>query len=281
MTVPEICDSLMNGSVYVRLKSLMYWPNCQFSEPCLQRPNRFGWSKPMKPPTPAPCPTDAPKFTLPGALLLHAEDDVDVALVVRRLRVRRRQRRLEEAEVADALVAADQRVAAEHVARHDEDLVPDARLRRDVVAERSRRGSRSPAVVSSTSQRRFTVGTESGPTFDALDDRAHVRVDVALVRVRLADATRRVVPRATGRSSRRRRCRGPRAASALHRAGERRRLLAERIEAREVLAGEVPAARHLEGADPVARPFVHRDVDERLAALAVDAASCPSAPARR
>ena len=65
MTVPESCDSLMNGSVYVRLKSLMYWPNCQFSEPRLHRPNRFGWSKPMKPPTPAPCPTDAPKFTLP------------------------------------------------------------------------------------------------------------------------------------------------------------------------------------------------------------------------
>ena len=72
---------------------------------------------------------------VPGALLLHVEDDVDVALVVRRLRVRRGKRRLEEAQVADALVAAHQRVAAEHVARHDEDLVPDARLRRDVVAE--------------------------------------------------------------------------------------------------------------------------------------------------
>src|SRR5690606_28453553 len=56
------------------------------------------------------------------ALLLHAEHDVDVALLVGRTRVRERQRRLEEAEVADALPAADQSVLVEHVTRDDEQL---------------------------------------------------------------------------------------------------------------------------------------------------------------
>jgi len=34
-----------------------------------------------------PCPTDAPKFDVAGALLRDAEDDVDVPLLVRRLGV--------------------------------------------------------------------------------------------------------------------------------------------------------------------------------------------------
>ena len=113
----------------------MYWPNCHCSEPRLHWPNRFGWSKPMKPPTPVPCPTDAPKFTLPVRFSFTWKIRSMSPLLVRRLRVRRRHGLLEEAEVADVLVAVDQRVAAEHVARQDEELVANARLRRDVVAE--------------------------------------------------------------------------------------------------------------------------------------------------
>src|ERR671920_757369 len=43
----------------------MFLPNCHCSRPRLPRPNRFGSSSPRKPPTPVPCPRDAPKLMLP------------------------------------------------------------------------------------------------------------------------------------------------------------------------------------------------------------------------
>src|SRR4029079_6089841 len=70
--------------------------------------------------------------TLP--LLLHVENHVEVALLIR-LRIRRRNGRLEEAQIADTLVATYEGVFPEDVTGDDEDLIADARLRRDVVAE--------------------------------------------------------------------------------------------------------------------------------------------------
>src|SRR5919109_330928 len=43
----------------------MFFPNCHCSWPRLPRPNRFGSSSPRKPPTPVPCPSDAPKLMFP------------------------------------------------------------------------------------------------------------------------------------------------------------------------------------------------------------------------
>src|SRR5688572_21995678 len=54
-----------------------------------------------------------------GALLLHREYDVDVALLAGGPSVRRRQRRLEEPEVGDVLIAANQSILVEHVTRED------------------------------------------------------------------------------------------------------------------------------------------------------------------
>ena len=192
LIVPEIRDSRMFGSVYARLKSLMYWPNCHCSDPFLHMPNRFGCSKPMNPPTPTPCPTDAPKFTLPGALLLQVENDVDVALVVRS-RLRRRQRRLEESEVRDALIASNQELTVENVARHDDDLIANAILGRDVVPHDldAVHDRRRPLVdLPPQIHRRHRILAD----LHALDDRSDLRVDVSLVRVRFLHLLRRVVP---------------------------------------------------------------------------------------
>ena len=65
LTVPEIRDSRIAGSVNDTSKSLMFFPNCHWNLPRFPCPNRFGSSSPRKPPTPVPCPTEAPKFTLP------------------------------------------------------------------------------------------------------------------------------------------------------------------------------------------------------------------------
>ena len=64
-TVPDTRLSRMAGSVYERVKSLMLAPNCHWSRPRLPRPNRFGSSSPRKPPTPVPCPSEAPKLMFP------------------------------------------------------------------------------------------------------------------------------------------------------------------------------------------------------------------------
>ena len=61
----DISVPLNAGSVYPMLRSLMLRPNCHWNWARFPRPNRFGSSRPMKPPTPTPCPTVAPKLTLP------------------------------------------------------------------------------------------------------------------------------------------------------------------------------------------------------------------------
>src|SRR6266571_726794 len=58
-------DSRTAGSVKDRSKSLMFCPNCHWKWPRFPCPNRFGSSRPRNPPTPVPCPTDAPKLMLP------------------------------------------------------------------------------------------------------------------------------------------------------------------------------------------------------------------------
>ena len=88
----------------------MYWPNCHCSEPRLHTPNRFGWSKPMKPPTPVPCPTDAPKLTLPVRFSFTWKMRSMSPCSFAGLRVRRRHVLLEEAEVARCSGSSDQRV---------------------------------------------------------------------------------------------------------------------------------------------------------------------------
>ena len=125
----------------------MYWPNCHCSDPRLHSPKRFGWSKPMKPPTPVPWPTDAPKLTLPVRFSLTWKIRSMSPLLVRLARIRRRHVLLEEAEVRDVPIALDQALPIEDVARQDHDLVANARLGRDVVAEDVDRGSRSPACA--------------------------------------------------------------------------------------------------------------------------------------
>ena len=87
--------------------------------PRLHSPNRLGWSKPMKPPSAGALSDRRTEVDVAGPLFLDVEDQVDVALVVRLPRVRRRHVLLEEAKVGDAAIALNQAVLVEHVARQD------------------------------------------------------------------------------------------------------------------------------------------------------------------
>ena len=127
-----------------------------------------------------------------GALLLHPEDDVDVALIIRGLRVGRRQRRLEEIQILNVLIAADQPVLVEHVARKDHELLANAGFVRVVVAEDLdpvHRGRRLLVDLPAEIHDRDRIAHR------ALHDGPHLRVDVAFVAVRVANARRRFVPR--------------------------------------------------------------------------------------
>src|SRR5689334_5351911 len=70
------------------------------------------------------------EIDVPGALLFHVEDDVDVALIIRRLGIRWRHRRLEEPEIPNALPAANQAILVVDVARNDRQLIANTRLDR-------------------------------------------------------------------------------------------------------------------------------------------------------
>src|SRR5712664_1949431 len=61
----DVGDSRTAGSVNETSKSLIFLPNCHWKRPRLPWPNRLGSSRPRNPPTPVPCPTDAPKLMLP------------------------------------------------------------------------------------------------------------------------------------------------------------------------------------------------------------------------
>ena len=65
LRAPEIRLPRMAGSLYVMLKSEMFRPNCHWNCTRLPRPSTFGSSSPMNPPSPVPCPTDAPKLMFP------------------------------------------------------------------------------------------------------------------------------------------------------------------------------------------------------------------------
>src|SRR2546422_4410022 len=71
---------------------------------------------------------------VPRAFLRDPEDDIYISLVVRRARVRERHRLLEEPQIGDVLVGANQGVLAEHVAREQDDRLPDHAFVGDVVA---------------------------------------------------------------------------------------------------------------------------------------------------
>ena len=176
----------------------MYWPYCQLIDPFLHLPNRFGWSRPMKPPRPVPWPIDAPKFTLPVRFSFTLKMMSTSPWSLAWPRLRQRQRRLEEPEVLDAPVAVDQRVLVEHVAGNDRELVADAGLGRVVVADDldaiDDRRACPPGLPSEDSTR----GPES--VCMLVDDRANLRIDVALVRVRVLELARGVVPLASRRT---------------------------------------------------------------------------------
>ena len=172
------------------------------------------------------------------ALLLHLEHDVDVALVVRRSRLRKRQGRLEEPEVLDAAVAVDQPLLVEHVAGNDRELVADAGLGRVVVAEDlDAIDDRGRAFLD------FPAEVHARPRIGLLlvDDRAHLRVDVSFVRVRVLDLARGLRPIS------RRRTRPsapiPPLTSAVMRCVSVGPWLAERIQVRDVLLREAPVSR--------------------------------------
>src|SRR5439155_7394877 len=61
----------------------------------------------------SPLPHRCTEVDVARSLFLDVEDDVDVALVATGTRLRRWHRRLEEVEISDVLVAADQVVAVE------------------------------------------------------------------------------------------------------------------------------------------------------------------------
>ena len=115
-----------------------------------------------------------------GLLFLDAENDVHVAAGIR-TRVGIRHRRLEESEVRNVLIGADEAILIEHVARHDQQRVPDAAFDGVIVAknfdtihDRRLAFLDLPAQVRDVfSIRRITI-----------DNRTHVGIDVALVAVR-------------------------------------------------------------------------------------------------
>src|SRR5207248_9120379 len=106
----------------------------------------------------------------------------------------RRHVLLEEPQVRDAAIALNEALAIEHVAWKDEQLVPNARFGRDIVAEDidTIHDGRSPLVdVPTEIHRRDRVGADA----PALDDWMNARVDVALVRVRFLDLSCGIFPR--------------------------------------------------------------------------------------
>ena len=202
-----------------------------------------------------------------GALFLHVENDIEVTLLVGALRVRRSNGRFEEAQVADTLVAANQCVAPEDVARHHEDLIPDARFVRDVVAQDVHAihdGGRAFVHFPPQVHRGHRIRSYPAP----IDDGSHAGVDVALVRIGLTHPPRGVVPpgliEIAGRVAA-----ATHAQHALHGTRDGLGLHAEGIEALQVLVGKPPTARDLEGADAVPRTLLHHEIHERLAPRAV------------
>src|SRR6185503_698171 len=76
-----------------------------------------------------------PEVHVTRALLFDVEDDVHVALLVRRALIRRRNRALEEAEVSNALPASNEPSLVVDITGNDDELVTNARLDRVVVSD--------------------------------------------------------------------------------------------------------------------------------------------------
>ena len=160
------------------------------------------------------------------------------------------------------------RCLVEHVARHDEQLIANARLGRDVVAE---------DVDAVDDRRRALVDLPA-----QIDRRHGIRSDLAALDDR-RDASRRCSPRSRRRrgrgpsrrptpSGRRRPCRRSAPAQySLRDVAHRLASCAERVEARDLVARE-----HLRAVDLEARrsgtagPSLHRQANQRLALLPVD-----------
>src|SRR6266480_4447401 len=83
---------------------------------------------------PRALPDRSPEVDVAGVFLRDPEDDVHVPLIVGGARIGERQGLLEEAEVGDVLVRADQRILAEYVAGEQHDRLADHPLVGDVVA---------------------------------------------------------------------------------------------------------------------------------------------------
>jgi hypothetical protein len=216
----------------------------------------------------SPLPDRRSEIHAPGPFLLHAKDDVDVSPLVCLAGVWRRQRRVEESEVRDVVIAANQQVLVEHVTRQHEDLLANARLGRDVVAEDldAVHDCRLPLLdVPPEIDDGYRVPASTG----ALDHRRHRRVDVAFVGIRLLDASRRLLPLAAVEELPAVAVVGAPEGSA-QQVAKRFALLPERIEAGDLVSGKARRAGGLERPDAIAGSFVDTDVNQRLAARPLD-----------
>ena len=201
---------------------------------------------------------------VPGPLLLHPEDDVDIPFLVGGAHVREREGRLEETEVRDAPPAPDHPLLVEHIPRDDHQLVADAVLDGEVVAE----------DVDAIDDRRGPL-LDIPPQADIaraiggipFDHRTHLRVDVSLVAVEGADLLRRLIPARpvedVGGG-------GPAPNEPLHPLREGGLPRREGIPGRDLLGREAPIPHDLERLHPILRPLLHLELEERLAPSPVD-----------
>ena len=171
----------------------MFWPNCHWSLPRLPRPKRLGSSSPRNPPTPVPCPSDAPKLMLPVRRSSTRKMMSTSTPLAAGLHVRGWKRLLEEPQVGDVLVGADQPLPAEEIAREHDDRLPDHPLVGHVVAhdlDLVDRGRRALADVPATGPPAGCPRAPGAPDLLGLD----LGVDVAVVGVQVLHLLRGRVP---------------------------------------------------------------------------------------
>ena len=191
---------------------------------------------------------------------LDVKHDVDVALVVGLRRLRRGQRLIEEPQVGDVLVRAQQRVLAEHVSGEQHDLIADHPLVGDVVADDlDLVDDRRLALVDHPAEIDHRLAVGAG-TADHVG--ADLRVDVPLVVVQRVERGGGVVP---ARGAEHRRTAGR--AAHTEQAGALLRLEGEQL--LQIRGGEAPVADDLEGAHVVGLALADAQHELRLAARVV------------
>ena len=221
---------------------------------------QVGLIKAEEPADPRALPHRRAEVDVPGPLLGHAEDDVDIALVVGRLGIGEWHRLIEEAEVRHALVGRDQRILAEHVPRHHHDRFADHAVVRDVVA----------ADLDVIDDRRLPFGDHPAQVDHrvAVGRRApnlvvpHVHVDVAVVVIERLQLARRVLPHLIVEIVEVVPAAEAQQAGAL--------LARERIEGLQLLGRKAPVADDLERSDAVRLALADPDDERGLPRLLAD-----------